>query len=140
MGGFFHRNTQVEVTDYQLHRDTKGTEGTDGATVANPYPEGYALLVVAIRQTEVFATWFNKLPDRRARARILVRIRRLTLGNPGDVAPVGEGVSEMRIHYGPGYRVYYVQRGQALIVLLAGGDKKTQKRDIQRALELAREL
>ena len=78
--------------------------------------------------------------NRRARARILVRIRRLTLGNPGDVAPVGEGVSEMRIHYGPGYRVYYVQRGQALIVLLAGGNKKTQKRDIQRALELAREL
>ena len=112
----------------------------DGATVANPYPEGYSLLVVAIRQTEVFATWFNKLPDRRARARILVRIRRLTLGSPGDVAPVGEGVSEMRIHYGPGYRVYYVQRGQALIVLLAGGNKKTQKRDIQRALELAREL
>ena len=62
-----HRAPQMEVTDYQLHRDTKGTEGMDGATVANPYPEGYSLLVVAIRQTEVFATWFNKLPDRRAR-------------------------------------------------------------------------
>ena len=128
----------VVVIDYQLHRDTKGAEGSD--TLAYSYPEGYAESVVEIRQTEVFATWFNKLRDRPARARVLVRIRRLSLGNPGDVAPVGEGVSEMRIHHGPGYQVYYVQRGHALIVLLAGRDKKTQKRDIQRALQLAREL
>ena len=93
-----------------------------------------------IRQTEAYAKWFAKLRDRRARAKILARIRRLSLGNPGDVAPVGEGVSEIRIHYGPGYRVYFVERGQTVVVLLAGGDKRTQKRDVRTAMELAREL
>ena len=72
--------------------------------------------------------------------RIIVRVRRLSLGNPGDVKPVGAGVSELRIDYGPGYRVYFVQRGQALVILLAGGDKRTQGRDIKTALELARHL
>ena len=93
-----------------------------------------------IRQTEVYANWFSKLRDRQARARIDVRIRRLSLGNPGDVKPVGEGVSELRIDYGPGYRVYFVQRGTTVIILLAGGDKRTQNRDIQTALELARNV
>ena len=93
-----------------------------------------------IRQTEVYARWFDSLRDRRARSRIDVRIRRLSLGNPGDVRPVGEGVSELRIDYGPGYRVYFVQRGPALVVLLAGGDKDTQDRDIRTAIELARDL
>ncbi|MEE9551242.1 MAG: type II toxin-antitoxin system RelE/ParE family toxin, partial [Candidatus Binatia bacterium] len=79
--------------------------------------------MIEIRQTVVYARWFNSLRDRKARARIDVRIRRLSLGNPGDVKAVGEGVSELRIDYGPGYRVYYTQRGQRLIVLLAGGDK-----------------
>ena len=78
--------------------------------------------------------------DRQAKARIDVRIRRLSLGNPGDVKPVGEGVFELRIDYGPGYRIYFVQKGRTLIILLAGGDKDTQDRDIRRALELAREL
>jgi putative addiction module killer protein len=80
------------------------------------------------------------LSDSRARARIAARIDRLALGNPGDVAPVGEGVSEMRIHYGPGYRVYFVQRGAALVVLLCGGDKSTQAGDIRTAKQLASEL
>jgi putative addiction module killer protein len=80
------------------------------------------------------------LRDRSARARILVRIDRLALGNPGDVMPIGEGVSELRIDYGPGYRVYYVQRGTVLVVLLAGGNKRSQDRDIRTALELARTL
>ena len=93
-----------------------------------------------IRETEAFSKWLKDLRDRQARARILVRIRRLSLGNPGDVAPVGEGVSEMRIHYGPGYRVYFVELDPTVIVLLAGGDKKTQQRDITRALELAKEI
>jgi putative addiction module killer protein len=93
-----------------------------------------------IRQTDVYASWFSQLRDRQARARIDVRIRRLSLGNPGDVKPVGEGVSELRIDYGPGYRVYFIQRGTAIIVLLAGGDKRTQSRDIQTALELAQNL
>ena len=96
--------------------------------------------MIEIRQTDVFARWLASLRDERARARINVRIRRLSLGNPGDVKAVGEGVSEMRIDYGPGYRIYFVQRGTALIVLLAGGDKRTQDRDIATARSLAREL
>ena len=78
--------------------------------------------------------------DGKARARIDVRIRRLSLGNPGDVRPVGEGVSELRIDYGPGYRVYFVQRGATLIILLTGGDKRTQERDIEKALKMSREV
>jgi putative addiction module killer protein len=96
--------------------------------------------VVEIRQTETYSAWFGRLKDVRARARVLVRIRRLSLGNPGDVAPVGEGVSELRIHYGPGYRVYYTARGDTLVILLAGGVKKSQQRDIAKAIELARSL
>jgi putative addiction module killer protein len=93
-----------------------------------------------IRKTDEFSGWLRKLKDRRARARIQVRIDRLELGNPGDVKPVGKGVSEMRISCGPGYRVYYVQRGETLIVLLAGGDKSTQDTDIKTALALAEEI
>jgi len=96
--------------------------------------------VIDIRQTEVFAAWFRNLRDRRARARIQVRIDRLSLGNPGDAKVVGEGVLELRIDYGPGYRVYFVWRGDTVIVLLAGGDKRTQARDISTALRLARYL
>ncbi len=100
----------------------------------------YNWVMVEIRQTEVYARWFGRLRDRQARVRIDNRIRRLSLGNPGDVRPVGEGVSEIRIDYGPGYRVYFVQQGEALVVLLAGGDKDSQERDIRRALEQARGL
>lgn len=96
--------------------------------------------MIEIRQTNEYARWFEKLRDRQARARILTRVRRLSLGNPGDVSPVGEGVSELRIGYGPGYRVYFKQQGDVWIVLLAGGDKRTQPRDIVRAKELARNL
>jgi putative addiction module killer protein len=94
--------------------------------------------VIEIRETEAFARWFARLKDREARSRILVRIRRLSLGNPGDVKPVGGGVSELRIDYGPGYRVYFVRRGEALIVLLGGGEKGRQAVDIRAALVLAR--
>ena len=104
------------------------------------YLLGYTCFVIEVRQTDEFARWFEKLRDRRARARILVRIRRLQLGNPGDVEPVGESVSELRIPYGPGYRVYFMQRGATLIFLLAAGDKKTQKRDIDKAKKLAQYL
>lgn len=98
------------------------------------------MAVIEVRQTRTYAAWFAALKDRQAKARIDVRIRRLSLGNPGDVCPVGEGVSELRIDYGPGYRVYFVQRGAALVVLLAGGDKVTQQRDIGEAKALARNL
>ena len=96
--------------------------------------------MLEIRETKIYARWFSKLRDRRAKARIDTRIRRLSLGNPGDVKPVGEGVSELRINYGPGYRVYFIQRASTVIVLLAGGDKLTQQQDIKQALELARNL
>ena len=92
-----------------------------------------------VRQTDVFAAWFAGLRDREARARITVRIRRLSLGNPGDVKPVGHGVSEMRIDHGPGYRVYFVRRGDTA-VLLCGGDKRSQDRDVARAVALALEV
>jgi putative addiction module killer protein len=96
--------------------------------------------VIEVRETDVFGAWFAGLRDREARARIAVRIRRLSLGNPGDVKPVGSGVSEMRIDYGPGYRVYFVRRGNTVVVLLCGGDKGSQDRDITRALGLAQEI
>jgi putative addiction module killer protein len=96
--------------------------------------------MVEIRKTELFANWLDNLRDLRAKARVLVRIERLASGNAGDVKPVGEGVSEMRIDYGPGYRVYFIQRGSELIVLLAGGDKSSQSRDIKAAIRLAQNL
>ncbi|WP_459862417.1 type II toxin-antitoxin system RelE/ParE family toxin [Endothiovibrio diazotrophicus] len=96
--------------------------------------------MVEIRKTDVYAKWLNGLRDIRARARVLVRVERLAAGNPGDAEPVGEGVSELRINYGPGYRVYYKQQGRELVILLAGGDKGSQSRDIKTALRLARNL
>ena len=93
-----------------------------------------------IRKTEVFANWFDSLRDRRAKARIQARIDRLALGHFGDVAPVGEGVSELRIFYGPGYRVYFVKRGPVVVILLSGGDKNTQGSDIVRAKDMAKQL
>jgi putative addiction module killer protein len=97
-------------------------------------------VVIEIRKTDLFAHWLDGLRDLQARARVQARIERLAAGNPGDVAPAGEGVSELRIHYGPGYRVYFTQRGRELIILLAGGDKRTQAADIKTALRLARNL
>ena len=96
--------------------------------------------MIEIRQTDVYAQWLEKLRDRQAKARIAIRIRRLSLGNPGDVRPVGGGVSELRIDYGPGYRVYFLKQGVALVILLAGGDKSSQADDITKARNLARIL
>jgi putative addiction module killer protein len=98
------------------------------------------MAMIEIRKTENFAKWLDGLNDIRSRARILVRIERLAAGNPGDVKPVGEGVSELRIDYGPGYRVYYKKQGRTVIILLAGGDKRTQSKDIKTALSLAKNL
>ena len=96
--------------------------------------------MIEIRKTQTYAKWLSGLRDIRARARILVRVERLAAGNPGDVRAVGEGVSELRISYGPGYRVYFIKKGQEVVVLLAGGDKGTQSSDIKTALRLARNL
>ena len=93
-----------------------------------------------IRKTKTFAKWLDGLRDMRARARVQVRIERLGTGNAGDAKSVGEGVSEMRIDYGPGYRVYFIKRGSEVILLLAGGDTRTQDADIRTALRLARSL
>jgi putative addiction module killer protein len=94
--------------------------------------------MVDLRKTDVFASWLKELRDSRARAKIRVRVDRFAQGNPGDVGPVGEGVSEMRIDYGPGYRVYFVRRG-AIVTLLCGGDKSTQAADIGKAKILAKD-
>jgi putative addiction module killer protein len=96
--------------------------------------------MIEIRKTDIFAKWIDNLSDIRARARILVRIERIAAGNPGDVKPVGEGVSELRIDYGPGYRIYYKKVDQSIIILLAGGDKRSQNQDIKTALRLAKNL
>jgi putative addiction module killer protein len=96
--------------------------------------------MIEVRKTTAFSDWMAKLRDYRARARIAARIDRLAFGNPGDVESVGDGVRELRIHNGPGYRVYFVRRGETLIVLLCGGDKSTQARDIKTAKTLAANL
>lgn len=96
--------------------------------------------MIEVRTTSIFLKWFRSLKDRRAKARIQARIDRLEMGHFGDVAPVGEGVSELRIFYGPGYRVYFVQRNAIVVILLLGGDKGSQKADIAKAKEIARQL
>lgn len=94
--------------------------------------------MITFLRTEEFDNWLAALKDRKGRARIVKRIRSAEYGNFGDCEPVGEGVSEMRIHFGPGYRVYFTRRGEVVYLLLLGGDKSSQKRDIKRAIELAR--
>ena len=96
--------------------------------------------MLELRRTSAFEIWLTGLRDRRGRAKIAARIDRLALGHAGDVAPVGQGVSELRLHFGPGYRVYFLRRGTMVVVLLDGGDKATQKRDIAAALEAAENL
>ncbi|MCB2020663.1 MAG: type II toxin-antitoxin system RelE/ParE family toxin [Rhizobacter sp.] len=96
--------------------------------------------MLEVRQTATYSAWFDSLRDRVAKVRIDIRVRRLSLGNAGDVKTVGAGVSELRVNFGPGYRVYFVQRGNEYIVLLAGGDKSSQDSDIREAKALAREL
>jgi putative addiction module killer protein len=96
--------------------------------------------VIEIRQTAVYSKWFVALRDLRARTQILRRVERMEAGNPGDVAAVGNGISEMRIHYGPGYRLYFTQRGNDVVLLLCGGDKNSQARDIVMAKQIAKEL
>ena len=96
--------------------------------------------MLQLRKTHVYAEWIDNLRDLQGRTRILVRVERLAAGNPKDFKSVGGGVSELRIHFGPGYRVYFTQRGQDIVILLAGGDKSSQPTDIQTALQLAKNL
>jgi len=97
-------------------------------------------LMIEVRQTDEFSGWLRRLRDANAVARIAGRIRRMEMGNPGDNRSVGQGVLEMRIDYGPGYRVYYVHRGAEIVILLCGGDKRTQQQDIKKALRMAETL
>lgn len=96
--------------------------------------------MLEIRETPAYAAWFSALRDRTAKARIDIRIRRLSLGNSGDIRPIGEGISELRIHFGPGYRIYLTKRGDTYVILLAGGDKSSQAQDIRLAKDLAQNL
>lgn len=96
--------------------------------------------MIEVRQTTVFSDWLKGLRDINARARIMVRIRRLEMGNPGDVKALGSGVSELRVDYGPGYRVYFAQQGKTIVILLCGGDKRTQSADIAKAQQMAKEV
>ncbi len=97
-------------------------------------------MMVEIRKTDIFVEWLDNLRDLQARARVQARIERIVMGNLGDAKSVGQGVSELRINYGPGYRVYFAKRGHQIVILLAGGDKSTQSADIRRAQKLAQEL
>lgn len=144
------RGGRPEKSDHEDVRREVPDAGRSVGTGTNPaiplrfigYRTAGPKLIIAmeIRKTEVFANWFNSLRDRRAKARIQARIDRLELGHFGDVAPVGEGVSELRIFYGPGYRVYFVKRGSVVIILLSGGAKSTQNSDIVEAKEMAKQL
>ena len=96
--------------------------------------------MLEVYQTEEFSRWFEKLKDRKAKARIQARIDRIELGNFGDVEPVGEGVSELRLFYGPGYRLYFTKRSSVVVILLTGGSKSSQVKDIKKAKELAKQL
>ena len=96
--------------------------------------------MLEVRQTASYSEWFEGLRDRTAKVRIDIRIRRLSLGNPGDAKPVGDGISELRVNYGPGYRIYDIKQGDICVILLAGGDKSTQEQDIRKAKVLARDL
>lgn len=104
------------------------------------YPYGYSVVVFTVFQTEEFVEWLDALKDKRARIRITARLRQAEAGSLGDWQPIEGEVSEMRVHYGPGYRLYFVRRGRVIVVLLNAGDKSTQKRDIRHALKLASEL
>jgi putative addiction module killer protein len=93
--------------------------------------------MIEVRQTAEFKSWLLRLNDQNAYARIVARIRRMEMGNPGDTKSVGPGVMEMRVDYGPGYRVYYTQRGRTIVIILCAGDKRSQTQDIKRAIRLA---
>lgn len=124
-----------------LLRRRTGSPEPIGHPAANiPFAGAYLHGVIEVRQTAIFAAWLLSLRDRDAADRIVVRIRRLQLGNPGDVKSVGAGVSEMRVDHGPGFRVYFARRGTAIVVLLCGGPKGSQGRDIAHAQKLAREV
>src|SRR5690606_41861880 len=132
------RGRCLHSPEYGLHGDLR--QMCAPRPLARSIPFHPLRLMTTIHTTATSDDWFVGLRDRMAQKRIQARIRRAELGNFGDCRPVGEGVSEMRIHYGPGYRVYFVQRGTEIVILLAGGDKSTQSQDIKVALNLVRQL
>jgi len=116
------------------------TKDTNASTIDILYLIRYNMYMIEIRETAVYKKWFEALKDKKAKARIDVRIRRISLGNFGDVKPVGKGISELKIDYGPGYRVYFMKQENIIVILLCGGDKSTQPKDIQKAQDLVRLL
>lgn len=125
------------LNETKVPKWAKLTSMTTGVVIDQD--DDYSCQMIEILRSDTFDRWVSGLRDRRAVARIAARLDRLAAGNPGDVQPVGEGISEIRINYGPGYRVYFIQRGRVLVVLLCGGDKSTQDRDIRQAKALAGE-
>ena len=123
--------------------ERKAARGTETAyvitVVVTDGIDNYSYQMIEILRSNIFDRWLSGLRDRRAVVRIAARLDRLAAGNPGDAQPVGDGISELRVNYGPGYRVYFIQKGRVLIVLLCGGDKSTQDRDIRQAKVLASE-
>jgi putative addiction module killer protein len=138
----FHLRPLCFTYAFNFHFDIQNRQSNIFHSLALTYRIQEATLsdMVEIRKTDTFSKWIDGLRDIRARARVQVRIERLAQRNAGDVAPIGEGVSELRIDYGPGYRVYFKKIGKIVIILLAGGNKKTQSRDIKTALRLAKNL
>jgi putative addiction module killer protein len=130
-------------TRHPTLNETKAPKGAGGVYVITVVViaviDNYSCQMIEMLRSDIFDRWLSGLRDRRAVARIAARLDRLAAGNPGDAQPVGEGISELRINYGPGYRVYFIQKGRVLIVLLCGGDKSTQDRDIRQAKALANE-
>jgi putative addiction module killer protein len=120
-------------TSSRIHQDNT-------FSLTGMYPYGYSIEVYEVRSTDVFDSWLESLKDWKARARILARLDAAQLGNLGDVKVVGGGIREMRVHVGAGYRIYFVQRGKVLLLLLCGGDKSTQTRDIAKAQRLLADL
>jgi putative addiction module killer protein len=132
--------TRLRCNDGAYNRGKKKTSSPEPLTIIDtPRHENYNLHMVKVIESETFKAWMRNLRDDRARARIALRLRRLEAGNAGDVKSVGDGLSELRIDYGPGYRVYFMRRGAILVVVLCGGDKRTQEADIKAAKRIAAE-
>jgi putative addiction module killer protein len=140
----WHKCERGEAVGGAIRCRQSGLDQDEGAICVSHFTRALEMCIVIhmpeVRLTPIFSTWLGNLRDRAAHSRIIARLRRVELGNLGDVKPIGEGVGELRIDYGPGYRLYFVQRGEVVVIMLCGGDKKTQKADITTARKMAKEV